>query len=303
MRVYTHPDCLNHNPGSGHPECPARLQAVMHSLRHHLPALDWENAPLAERHVIDRVHDHQLVTRILEAESLQNWRVDADTVMSEGSISAALRASGALISATNAVMIGEIDQAFCATRPPGHHATHHQAMGFCLFNHIAVGAAHLIAEHQLSRIAIVDFDVHHGNGTQDIFKDEARVFYISSHQAQLYPNSGFPVEDQHDHLANRLLLPGSGSDEFRQTWSEQLLPKLKAYQPEFILISAGFDAHHLDPLADLNLQADDYFWLSAELAKIAKQYAQGRIVSTLEGGYSLTALRECSVAHLRGLMA
>jgi acetoin utilization deacetylase AcuC-like enzyme len=302
MRVYTHPDGLHHNPGSGHPECPARLQAVTQALHQALPEIDWHSAPLAERDEIERAHSHSLVSRILNAELEQTWRIDADTVMSEGSINAALRASGALIAACDAVMRQEISHAFCAMRPPGHHATREQSMGFCLFNHVAVAAMHLIVTYQLSRIAIVDFDVHHGNGTQDIFKNESHVFYLSSHQDRLYPNSGFPEEDKRQQLANRLLAPGSGSKEFRDVWATDLLPQLTAYQPEFILISAGFDAHHLDPLADLNVQADDYFWLSAELAKIAKQYSHGRIVSTLEGGYSLTALRECSVAHLRGLM-
>jgi acetoin utilization deacetylase AcuC-like enzyme len=302
MRVYTHPDGLHHNPGSGHPECPARLQAVTQALHLAFPDLDWHSAPLAEQHMIERAHSTALVTRILNTELEQAWRIDADTVMSEGSVQATLRASGALIAACDAVMRQEISQAFCAMRPPGHHATREQSMGFCLFNHVAVAAMHLLEVHQLSRIAIVDFDVHHGNGTQDIFKDEPRVFYLSSHQDRLYPNSGFPEEDKRQQLANRLLAPGSGSTEFREVWSADLLQQLIAYQPEFILVSAGFDAHHLDPLADLNVQADDYFWLSAELAKIANQFAQGRIVSTLEGGYSLTALRECSVAHLRGLM-
>jgi acetoin utilization deacetylase AcuC-like enzyme len=303
MRVYTHPDGLQHNPGSGHPECPARLQAVTQALHLALPELDWHSAPLAERHAIERAHSHTLVTRILNAEHEQAWRIDADTVMSEGSIQAAMRASGALIAACDAVMRKEITQAFCAMRPPGHHATRDQSMGFCLFNHVAVAAMHLIEAHQLSRVAIVDFDVHHGNGTQDIFKHEPRVFYLSSHQDRLYPNSGFPEDDKRQQLANRLLAPGSGSKEFREVWSADLLLQLNAYQPEFILVSAGFDAHHLDPLADLNVQADDYFWLSRELATIAKTHSHNRLVSTLEGGYSLTALRECSVAHLRGLLA
>jgi acetoin utilization deacetylase AcuC-like enzyme len=303
MRVYTHPDCLNHQPGNGHPECAARLQAVTQALKQQIPELDWQIAPLAERHCIERAHHPELVAKIFAAEAMQQFRIDADTMMSEGSLHAALRGSGALMTAIDAVMQGDTKQAFCAIRPPGHHATHDQAMGFCLFNHVAVGAMHLIAEHQLSRIAIVDFDVHHGNGTQDIFKDEPRVFYLSSHQDRLYPNSGFPTEDKANHLANRLLMAGSGSTAFHDVWEDELLPQLEAYQPEFILISAGFDAHHLDPLADLNLQAEDYFWLSNALAKIAKKHSQNRIVSTLEGGYSLTALRECSVAHLRGLMA
>ncbi len=303
MRIYTHPDCLLHDPGTGHPECPARLYSVIQALHNALPMLEWQHAPQAERHQLERAHSKELIERILDTEIVESFHIDPDTVMSSGSKSAALHGAGAGIAAVDAIMRGDIKQAFCAVRPPGHHATRNAAMGFCLFNNIAVCAQHLLTEYALQRIAIVDFDVHHGNGTEDIFQNEHRVFYLSSHQAGIYPNTGLAEDNQVQHLSNALLTPGSGGEDFRNIWQQKFLPELVAYKPEIILVSAGFDAHRLDPLADLNLQADDYFWLSQELAKIAKQFSEDRIISMLEGGYSLTALRECSVAHLRGLMA
>lgn len=303
MRIYTHPDCLEHDPGSGHPECPARLHSVIQAIHAALPLLEWQHSPRAERHQLERAHDRALVEKILDSDIVDRFSIDADTVMSPASKSAALHAAGAGIMAADAVMRGDIRQAFCAVRPPGHHATRSTAMGFCLFNNIAACAQHLLSEYGLKKIAIVDFDVHHGNGTEDIFRNDARVFYLSSHEAGIYPNTGFSEDNKPLQLSNALLMPGSGSADFRNVWQQKFIPELIAFQPEFLLISAGFDAHRLDPLADLNLQADDYFWLSRQLAKIAEQFSEGRIISMLEGGYSLTALRECSVAHLRGLMA
>lgn len=303
MRVYTHPACLEHDPGTGHPECPPRLHAVIQAIHGALPMLEWQHAQQAERHHLARAHSPALIDQILCTEIIDSLHIDEDTVMSPASKSAALHAAGAGIAAANAVMQGDIKKAFCAVRPPGHHATRNTAMGFCLFNNIAVCAMHLLSEHRLQRIAIVDFDVHHGNGTEDIFRDEDRVFYLSTHEAGIYPNTGLSEDNRRHRLSNALLVPGSGSDDFRAVWKHKLLPELADYKPEIILISAGFDAHRLDPLADLNLQAEDYFWLSHELAKIAGEFSGGQIISMLEGGYSLTALRECSVAHLRGLMA
>lgn len=303
MRVYTHPDCLQHDPGSGHPECPARLHAVIQAVHNALPMLEWQHSQQAERYQLALAHDHDLIEKILDTEIPESFHIDIDTIMSPASKSAALHAAGAGIAAADAVMRGDIKQAFCAVRPPGHHATRNTAMGFCLFNNIAVCAQHLLAEHSLNRVAIIDFDVHHGNGTEDIFENESRVFYLSTHEAGIYPNTGNSENNRPQQLSNALLLPGSGSEDFRAVWQQKFLPELMAYKPEIILISAGFDAHRLDPLADLNLQAEDYFWLSRELAKIANEFSAGRIISMLEGGYSLTALRECSVAHLRGLMA
>ena len=303
MRVYTHPDCLQHEPGAGHPEAPARLAAVLQALHVGLPNLQWMEAPLASNQQVARVHSEDMIFQVL-AKPTGDWaRIDADTVLSPGSAAAALRASGAGVAAVDAVMSGKIDRAFCAVRPPGHHATAYAAMGFCLFNHIAVAAAHALAVHGLQRVAIVDFDVHHGNGTQDIFEREPRVLYVSSHQAPLYPGTGASDETGVGNVVNAPLPPGAGSAVFRIAWSARLLPALNAFAPQLVLVSAGFDGHRLDPLADLGLVADDYHWLSTQLAEVSVRHAGGRIVSFLEGGYSLTALRECSVAHLKGLGA
>ncbi len=303
MRVYTHPDCLGHEPGAGHPESPARLQAVTSALNAARPGLDWQSAPLATRGQLVRVHTHDMVARVLDAKASGTFRLDADTVMSSGSAAAALRAAGAGIAAVDAVLRNEVKHAFCAVRPPGHHATGDISMGFCLFNCIAVAAAHALEEHRLERVAIVDFDVHHGNGTQAIFEKDRRLLYLSSHQLPLYPNTGQVDEHGVGNIVNAPLPPGSGGELFRKAWSETLLPVLDAFAPQLLLVSAGFDGHRLDPLADLRLEADDFRWLSVELARLAERHCQGRLVSILEGGYSLTALRECSVAHLHGLEA
>lgn len=303
MRVYSHPACLQHNPGAGHPESPARLQAVIAALQQALPQLQWLQAPAASRAQIARVHDEQMIARVLDSVISVPLRLDPDTVLSAASAQAAVNACGAAIAAVDAVMIGEDRQAFCAVRPPGHHATASTSMGFCLFNSIAVAAAHALAEYRLQRIAIVDFDVHHGNGTQAIFESDPRVLYLSSHQWPLYPESGMAAETGVGNVVNAPLPPGSGSDAFRAAWADKLLPALDGFAPQLLLISAGFDGHRLDPLADWRLEASDYHWLSAQLAASAARHAGGRIVSLLEGGYSLTALRECAVAHLLGLGA
>ena len=302
MRVYTHPDCLGHQPGEGHPESPARLAAVTGALRDAFPALDWREAPLAAIEAIERVHAPELVARVLSAAG-QSLRLDEDTVMSPGSAHAALRACGAAVAAVDAVLSGATRRAFCAVRPPGHHATADTAMGFCLFNAVAVAAAHALAAHGLARVAIADFDVHHGNGTQAIFDQDPRVLYLSSHQSPLYPGTGQASENGVGNVVNAPLAPGVGGQGFRAAWRDHLLPALEAFTPQLVLVSAGFDGHRLDPLADLGLEAEDYAWLGAELGASADRHAGGRLVSLLEGGYSLTALRECSVAHLRGLGA
>lgn len=301
MRVYSHPACLQHDPGAGHPESPSRLAAVTQALRAALPDLRWIEAPLAERTQLERVHTSGLIEQILDLPVGESRRLDADTVLSPGSIEAALRACGAGIAAVDAVLSGRTERAFCAVRPPGHHATADTAMGFCLFNSIAVAAAHALAAHGLERVAIADFDVHHGNGTQAIFWRDPRVLYLSSHQAPLYPGTGASDETGVGNVLNAPLAPGSGGAAFRAAWNDRLLPALDAFAPQLVLVSAGFDGHRLDPLADLGLQAPDYAWLSERLAQLSTTHAQGRMVSMLEGGYSLTALRECVVAHLEGL--
>lgn len=301
MRIYTHPACVRHDPGPGHPECPARLETVVAALRQQGSGLDWQEAPLASREALSRVHAPSLLATVLDTPVPEARRLDPDTVLSPASPEAALRAAGAGVAAVNWTMASPGRRAFCAVRPPGHHATGDTAMGFCLFNSIAVAAAHALAAFGLQRVAIVDFDVHHGNGTQDIFANDARVMYVSSHQSPLYPGTGRSNEHGVGNIENAELPPGSGSEAFRAAWTKSLLPSLEHYSPQLLLVSAGFDAHRLDPLADLNLEAGDYAWLTAELVALAERHAQGRIVSMLEGGYSLTALRECTLAHVGAL--
>jgi acetoin utilization deacetylase AcuC-like enzyme len=303
LRIYSHPACIAHDPGPGHPECPERLLAVAEALRAALPQLPWIEAPQAMRSQLQRVHSLELIAQILDAPVHGLRRLDADTAMSAQSAEAALRACGAGIAGVDAVMRGDARRAFCAVRPPGHHATADIAMGFCLFNAAAVAAAHALEVHGLTRVAIVDFDVHHGNGTQAIFESEERVMYLSSHQAAAYPGTGFANERGVGNLVNVPLPAGSDGAAFRHAWRERLLPALAQFRPQLLLISAGFDAHRLDPLADLNLEAADFAWLSAELAAQARRSASGRVVSLLEGGYSLSALRECVVAHVAALAA
>ncbi|HEV7489443.1 MAG TPA: histone deacetylase family protein [Rhodanobacteraceae bacterium] len=301
--IYTHPACLEHDPGPGHPESSARLAAVLEALDDpRFASIVRIEAPAATREQLARVHAPALIDEVLDEPVDAGWRrLDPDTVMSSASADAALRAAGAVCAAVDAAIGGVHKRAFCAVRPPGHHATRDTAMGFCLFNSVAVGAAHAIAAHGLARIAIVDFDVHHGNGTQDIFWSDPRVLYASSHQWPLYPGTGARTETGMGNIVNAPLQPGSGSGEFRRANEEIVLPALEQFAPELVLISAGFDAHKLDPLANLNLVADDYAWITSRLVDLAERHAKGRVVSSLEGGYSLTALRESTAAHLCAL--
>jgi acetoin utilization deacetylase AcuC-like enzyme len=301
VRLYTHPACLLHDTGPGHPERPERLAAVLAALRASFPDLDPVDAPRASRMQLQRVHADSLLTAILDAEPAGRIALDPDTMLSPASAEAALRAAGAGVAAVDAVLAGEVPRAFCAVRPPGHHATGESAMGFCLFNGIAVAAAHALAAHGLARVAIADFDVHHGNGTQAIFAAEPRVLFLSSQQLPLYPGSGHPDERGAGNLHNAALAPSSGGTEFRAAWRERLLPALEAFAPQLLLVSAGFDGHHRDPLAQLQLEAADYAWLTAELVAAAGRHCGGRVVSVLEGGYDLHALAECSVAHVAAL--
>jgi acetoin utilization deacetylase AcuC-like enzyme len=305
LRLYTHPTCLQHDPGPGHAEQPARLRAVLQALDHdRYAALDRVEAPRASREQLLRVHSTAHVEHILASAPPEGstQRLDEDTVMSSGSLEAALRAAGAAVAAVDAVMSGAAQRAFCAVRPPGHHATRDQAMGFCLFNNIAVAAAHALAAHGLKRVAIADFDVHHGNGTQAIFEREPRVLFASSHQSPLYPGSGREDECGVGNIVNGTLSPGAGSYEFRELWDGVLLPRLHASKPQLVLVSAGFDAHRNDPLADIRLGQDDYAWITERLFALARAHAGGRLVSTLEGGYDLTALAASTAAHVGVLM-
>src|SRR5690348_10334470 len=304
MRLYTHPACLQHDPGAGHPESPARLRAVLQALDDpRFAQLERVEAPRATREQLLRVHEPAYVESIYaNAPQSGSLRLDPDTVMSPASLEAAERAAGAVCAAVDAVIANETTRAFCAVRPPGHHATPDAAMGFCIFNGIAVGAAHALAAHGLERVAILDPDVHHGNGTQDIFRREPRVLYLSSHQMPLYPGTGARNERGVGNVVNAPLPPLAGSREFRAAWDEILFPALEDFRPQLLLVSAGFDAHRLDPLAQLQLEVDDYAWLTLRLRGIADEHAGGRVVSVLEGGYNLEALRECAATHVAALL-
>lgn len=305
LQLYTHSVCLQHDPGPGHAESPARLRAVLQALdQDRFAVVDRVEAPRATREQLLRVHTAAHVDRILAiAPESGTVRLDEDTLMSPASAEAGLRAAGAVVAAIDAVMQGTVPHAFCAVRPPGHHATPDTAMGFCLFNNIAVGAAHAIATHGLKRVAIADFDVHHGNGTQDIFQREPRVLFISSHQSPLYPGTGREDEHGAGNIINALLSPGDGSYEFRELWDGVLLPKLHAFKPQLVLVSAGFDAHRNDPLAEIRLQTEDYAWITERLVDLARAHAGGRLVSTLEGGYELSALAASVSAHVSALLS
>jgi acetoin utilization deacetylase AcuC-like enzyme len=302
MRIYSHPACLAHDTGPTHAERPERLSAVTSALHAAFPQLDWHEAPRASRGQLLRAHTPALLEQVLETRPRERIFLDADTVLSPASAEAALRAAGAVVAGVNAVLGGQTTRAFCVVRPPGHHATTDEAMGFCLFNNIAVGALHALAAHGLERVAIVDFDVHHGNGTQAIFEHDRRVLFASSHQLPLYPGTGASDETGDGNIVNAPLPPDAGSALFRAAWTERLLPAVDAFKPQLLMISAGFDAHRLDPLAQLQLDAADFTWITEELVALAKRHCGGRIVSTLEGGYDLAALAESSVAHVGALL-
>ena len=303
MRLYTHAACLLHSAGPGHPESPLRLQMVLAALdEDRFAALDRVEAPRATREQLARVHDEKLIDLLFDNVPQEGFvRVDADTTMSPDSVEAALRAAGAVCAAVDAALDGQSQRAFCAVRPPGHHATHDTAMGFCLFNNIAVGAAHALARG-IERVAIVDFDVHHGNGTQDIFWRTPHVLYASTHQSPLYPGTGARSETGAGNIVNAPLPPGAGRAEFRAAFRDIVLPALHNAKPQLVMISAGFDAHRLDPLADLNLEADDFAWATRELVEVAQAFASGRVISSLEGGYSPAALRESTAAHVAAML-
>jgi acetoin utilization deacetylase AcuC-like enzyme len=303
MHLYTHSSCLRHSAGPGHPESPARLQAVLEALdQDRFAMLDRIEAARASYEQLARVHSPELIALVHAAAPTQGYaQLDADTAMSPDSLEAALRAAGAVCAAVDALIDGTATRAFCAVRPPGHHATHATPMGFCLFNNIAVGAAHALARG-IERVAIVDFDVHHGNGTQDIFWRDPRVLYASTHQSPLYPGTGAEDETGAGNIVNAPLPPASSSFAFREICRDLILPAVARFRPQLVLISAGFDAHYLDPLANLNLGAPDYDWITRELVDIARKHAHGRVASSLEGGYSLTALRQSVAAHVAALM-
>jgi acetoin utilization deacetylase AcuC-like enzyme len=303
--LYTHPACLDHDPGRYHPESPARLRAVLAALDDpEFARAERREAPQAALDDLMRVHSGRHVESVLRAvPKTGHVAIDADTVLSPASGEAALRAAGAVVAAVDAVMAREADNAFCAIRPPGHHAEPQRAMGFCLFNNAAIGALHAREVHGLARVAVVDFDVHHGNGTQAAFEAEGSLFYASTHQYPLYPGTGGTSETGVGNVVNVPLRPMAGSSQFRSALTQRILPALDAFRPELVLVSAGFDAHKSDPLAQLMLDEADYTWVTERLLEIAYRHAEGRLVATLEGGYDLAALASSTAAHVRVLMS
>jgi acetoin utilization deacetylase AcuC-like enzyme len=299
----THPSFLKHEMGAHHPECPERLQAVYDAFDSHglMAKVKKIEAPLASREQLSAAHDTEYVDSIFDASPEHDYAyLDPDTAMNPYSLEAAQRASGAVIRGVDMVMAGEADNAFCAVRPCGHHATHNRAMGFCIFNNVAVGAAHALQAHKLERVAILDFDVHHGNGTEDIFHDDNRVMLCSSFQHPYYPGTG--ANSGNDHIIPTPLAARSTGAEFRRAIDATWWPALARFEPELIIISAGFDAHADDPLAYLQLHEDDYVWVTERILEMADQFANGRVVSALEGGYNLGALGRSAAAHVTTLL-
>lgn len=302
--LYTHRDCLFHDTGDGHPERSDRLRAVLHQLDlEKFPELLRIEAPLAARETIALVHTGAYLDHIdKSAPEAGIIYLDPDTRMSPGSKAAAYRAAGAVCAAIDAVMEQPDSNAFCAIRPPGHHAEADHAMGFCLFNNVAVGAFYARQRYGLERVAVIDFDVHHGNGTQAVFENDPGMFYGSTHQAPYYPGTGDAGEHGVGNIINVPLAAGTGSQVFRAAYDDIILPALDAFKPELLLVSAGFDAHEKDPLADFNLTNEDFSWISRKLLQIADIHASGRLVSVLEGGYDLEGLAEGVDAHVKALL-
>ncbi len=302
--LYHHSVCAEHDMGYGHPECPDRLEVIQQALKKSAFAdLYWKEAPAVTMDQLTRAHPQRYVERVLKSvPDYGFYPLDGDTALSSSSGDAAMRAAGAVCAGVDAIMAGEASNAFCAVRPPGHHAEPSRAMGFCVFNNVVVGAFHAQVAHALERVAVIDFDVHHGNGTQTAFWSRPECLYISSHQSPLYPGTGRAEERGVGNIINFPLLPNSGSKEIRHGWNTIMGPALENFKPDFIFISAGFDAHYLDPLAQLNLTEEDYAWLTTEILDIANGCCAGRVVSTLEGGYHLSALATSAAAHVKALM-
>jgi acetoin utilization deacetylase AcuC-like enzyme len=304
--IYTHAACLDHEPGPHHPESPARLEAVLSALdAPQFAAAVRVQAPRGTREQILRVHDEAYVDAVEQMSPREGYRLldGGDTVMSAGTWEAVLRCVGAACAAVDDVVAGRARNAFCATRPCGHHAEAGRAMGFCVFNQAAVAALHARHAHGLQRVAVVDFDVHHGNGTQNSFYDDPDLFYGSCHQSPFYPGTGARRETGvADNIVNIPLPQGCGSAAFRRHMRDELLPALARFAPELLIVSAGFDAHRLDPLGGLAFTDDDFHWITRELMAVAAASAGARLVSTLEGGYSLEGLASGTAAHVRALM-
>ncbi|MGV3654355.1 MAG: histone deacetylase family protein [Noviherbaspirillum sp.] len=315
--IYTHPDCMRHEMGSWHPECPERLQAIEDQLiSSRIDGLvERREAPPADLGALARVHSQEAISTVrdnipepaltaadhIDTPHAGYHALDPDTSLNAHSWKAALRAAGAAVAATDAVMAGELDNAFCATRPPGHHARPGNAMGFCLFNNVAIAARHALAHHKLERVAIVDFDVHHGNGTEEAFADEPRVMMVSFFQHPFYPYSGTDPAARRSNMVNVPVPAYTAGEVVRHLVAERWLPALHAHRPQMIFISAGFDAHREDDLGQMGLVEADYAWITEQIMEVARQHAGGRIVSCLEGGYNLSALGRSVVAHVKAL--
>ena len=303
--LFTHDAGLNHDTGPMHPERPDRLRAVLKALAaKEFSSIERREAPEATVEQIARIHPESYVEAILDAIPSSGTRgLDGDTIVSPGSGEAASRASGAACAAVDAVIAGDARNAFCATRPPGHHAEPTTAMGFCLFNNVAVAARHAQAVHGLERVAVMDFDVHHGNGTQAAFWDDPSLLYTSTHQMPLYPGTGAIGETGiANNIVNAPLAPQSDGVAFKEAMTGRILPALDSFAPDLVIISAGFDAHYRDPLASLNFDEDDFYWATRELMALADRVCGGRVVSCLEGGYDLQGLATSAAAHVRALL-
>ncbi len=300
----THQMCRKHQMGDHHPEQPARLDAINDRLigSNLMMVLQQFDAPQASREQLLRVHDAVHIDRVFDTSPTADlaW-LDGDTAMNPFTLDAALYAAGANVLAVDLVMSGDASQAFCAVRPPGHHAERNKVMGFCFFNNIAVGAAHAIAEHGLERVAIIDFDVHHGNGTENIFAGNEQVLFCSSFQHPFYPNSGY--DSNAPNIINAPLPAGTDGGTFREAVLANWMPALEAFAPQLIMISAGFDGHREDPMAQFQLLEFDYAWVTRQLMQVAEKHANGRVVSSLEGGYHLLALARSVDAHLKVLVS
>ncbi|MEK8016661.1 MAG: histone deacetylase family protein [Candidatus Parabeggiatoa sp.] len=298
-----HPDCLLHEMGGGHPENPTRIHAIEDQLATSqlIDLIRYYEAPLATRKQLARVHEGKYIDKIIKHTETDGYvYIDPDALLTPQTPQAALRAAGAVVQATDLVLTHKHNVAFCNIRPPGHHALRNKAMGFCFFNNVAVGAAHAIENYGLNRVAIVDFDVHHGNGTEAIFTDEPRVLFCSTFQHPFYPHCG--ADTFSEHIINVPLPAGTGGDKFREAVILHWLPALHKFAPQMIFISAGFDAHEDDSISLMHLHEKDYAWVTQEILIIADKYAKGRIVSTLEGGYDLPALGRSVATHLKVLM-
>jgi len=299
--IIQHDDCLRHDPGANHPESTRRIKAVMGGLEG-IKGLQRLPAPYASLEQITRVHPAGFWKDVQESEPSEGRiALDPDTFLNNGSVDAALRASGGMCFAIDQILASQALRAFCAVRPPGHHSEPGRAMGFCLLNHVAIGAMHALENSAVKRVAIIDFDVHHGNGTQAVFEQNPDVMFVSSHQMPLYPGSGRAEETGCGNILNLPLAAGDGSQAFRRAWSMQGLPAVQDFEPDLVLISAGFDAHQRDPLAQMELEDADYRWITEEICDLATDSCQGRVVSILEGGYDLQALATASRAHVQGL--